>query len=355
MLVGWEKWLLDMAGLSTIADMVPLRNENRAIAHFGLTVLRKSPRPGLQALLKKAGADQRRLTEEDVGFTIAPRINAASRMDIPFTAFRMLSSRDAAEGGELATHLSALNDERKTQVAQMMKEAKAHLADREIRDVIVVGSPKWRVGIVGLAANKIAEEYGRPTFVWGREGSNEIKGSCRSNGRVNLVDLMVAAAEGTFVDKGGHEASGGFSVAHDKIHALENALNDAYALVAKTIDEKKDDAHEAILGLADVNPQTYRMIATLAPFGVANPRPVFRFPHVTVARASAFGKAKDHLKLELIEGSRRIEAIQFFATPASYPHVDLSDGRKVTVDGIMEESWFRGRPDLRLRIVSLSS
>ncbi len=165
---------------------------------------------------------------------------------------------------------------------------------------------------------------------------------------------MIAAQEGTFIDKGGHEASGGFSVAHDKIHALEDALNEAYQRVEKTTGGQKETAHEAVLALSDVNPATYRMVSALAPFGVENPRPVFRFPNVTVVRASAFGKAKDHLKLELEDGGRRIEAIQFFATPASYPDVDLSGGGRITLDGVLEESWFRGRPDLRLRIISLS-
>jgi single-stranded-DNA-specific exonuclease len=116
---GWEKWLLDMAGLSTIADMVPLLKENRALAHFGLKVLRKSPRPGLQKLLRKAKVAQVHLTEDDVGFMIAPRINAASRMDVPMEAFRLLSTDDEIVAGELSEHLHNINNERKLSVAVM--------------------------------------------------------------------------------------------------------------------------------------------------------------------------------------------------------------------------------------------
>lgn len=353
---GWEKWLLDMAGLATIADMVPLRNENRAIAHFGLTVLRKSPRPGLQALLRDAGIDQRRLTEEDVGFTIAPRINAASRMDIPFTAFRMLASRDIAEGTELAHCLGALNDERKSEVARMMKEAKAHLEGRDLRDVIVVGSPRWRVGIVGLAANKIAEEYDRPTFVWGREGSTMIKGSCRSNGMVNMVELMIAADEGIFLDKGGHEASGGFSIAPENVHLLEDALVAAFGKVKKKESTERKVKPEAMLRLSEFTDETYALVASLAPFGEGNPRPVFRFSNVTLRSVAQFGKAKNHLKIELADGDgKRVEAISFFASPEDYPRFNLAEGGTVTLDAIMEESWFRGRRNLRLRIVDIRS
>lgn len=360
---GWEKWLLDVAGLATIADMVPLRKENRAIAHFGLMVLRKSPRPGLQQLLRDAGVDQRRLTEEDVGFTIAPRINAASRMDVPFRAFEMLSTSDVARAAEHARHLAVLNDERKKEVAKMMKEAKAHLEAREIRDVIVVGSPKWRVGIVGLAANKIAEAYDRPAFVWGREGGETcpsgasgggIKGSCRSNGTVNMVDLMVAVEGGILIDKGGHEASGGFSVDTERIHLLDDALNAAFARVPKKEKNAAKADPEAVLCLGDLSEETYRLVASLAPFGEGNPRPVFRFPDITLASVGQFGKTKDHLKLELTdETGARVEAIEFFASPEGYPGVELRAGGKATVDAVLEESWFRGRRNLRLRIVDI--
>lgn len=352
---GWEKWLLDMVGLSTVADMVPLVGENRALAYFGLTVLRKSPRPGLQKLLQLAGVDQRRLTEEDIGFTIAPRINAASRMDIPFTAFSMLAQTDAAEAGALAERLSDLNNERKIEVARMMKEVRAHLADREIRDVIVIGSPSWRVGVAGLAAGKIAEEFDRPTFVWGREGSMHIKGSCRSNGRVNMVDLMVAVSEGIFLDKGGHEESGGFSISAEKIHLLDDALNIAFARIEKKENIKERTECDAILSLSDVSDATYRVISRMAPFGVGNPRPVFRFPSVLLRKVIQFGKGKEHLRLTLGDVSgKTVDAIAFFANTKDYPNATLSEGSMITLDGVIEESWFRGRRELRLRIIDIT-
>ena len=155
---GWEKWLLDMAGLATIADMVPLRNENRALAHFGLKVLRKSTRPGLQKLLAKMKVNQSRLTEDDVGFMIAPRINAASRIDIPFEAFRLLATRDEQTADELSDHLHKINETRKGLVAAIIKEARHMLAHKKPQTVVVVGNPTWRPGILGLVAMRLAEE-----------------------------------------------------------------------------------------------------------------------------------------------------------------------------------------------------
>src|SRR3989344_2112200 len=119
---GWGKWLLDMAGLATLADRVPLCGENRALAHFGLVVLRKSPRLGLQKLFRLMRVNQRELTEDDVGFMLVPRLNAASRMDVPMDAFRLLTTDNETTADEFARHLTRLNDERKGVVASMVKD-----------------------------------------------------------------------------------------------------------------------------------------------------------------------------------------------------------------------------------------
>ena len=351
---GWEKWLLDMAGLSTIADMVPLQNENRVLAYYGLKVLRKSPRPGLQALLREAGIDQRYLTEEDVGFTIGPRINAASRMDVPLRAFELLATSDPEDAGVRAKHLAVLNGERKLAVARMMKEAKKVLREREIREVIVVGNPSWKVGVVGIVANQLAEVFDRPVFVWGREGSKEIKGSCRSDGRVNLVELMVAVKDGIFIDRGGHEFSGGFSVSHEHIHLLEDALVEAHGHIPKKESETKEIMFDAELSLDEVNEETFRAIDLLAPFGEGNHKPKFLFRDTQIEFVALFGKEKNHLKLIFKNSSGgKIEAIGFFLTPSDFPGADVRNGGTIDLVSTFEKSYFRNRPELRLRIVDI--
>lgn len=353
---GWEKWLLDMAGLSTIADMVPLQNENRVLAYYGLKVLRRSPRPGLQALLREAGVLQRYLTEEDVGFTIGPRINAASRMDVPLRAFELLATNDPEVAGVRAKHLAALNGERKLEVARMMKEAKKVLREREIREVIVVGNPSWRVGIVGIVANQLAEAFDRPVFVWGREGSKEIKGSCRSDGRVNLVELMVAVPDGIFLDRGGHEFSGGFSISHEHIHLLEDALVEAHGRVPKKESAKEEVAADAELTIDEVNDETFRAIDLLAPFGEENPKPRFLFRNAQIEFVAPFGKEKNHLKLIFKNHSGgKIEAIGFFLAPSDFPGRDVRNGGTIDLVATFEKSHFRSRPELRLRIVNIQA
>ncbi len=350
---GWEKWLLDMAGLATLSDMVPLLNENRVIAYYGLKVLQKNRRVGMQKLLAKLNIEARHLSEDDLTFMVTPRINAASRMDSPRRAFELLAATHEVQAGALADHLSKINDERKINVAQIMKEVHQLLEKREVKDVVVIGNPKWRVGVLGLVASKVTETYGKPTFVWGMEGSETIKGSCRSDGSVNVVTLMQSVAADTFLDLGGHELAGGFSVSHEKVHFMEEELLRAYETTKNkniiSIKEKVDTT----LSLDDVNADTYKEIERLAPFGLGNPKPVFLFENVEIAEVKLFGKEKNHLELSLVSGSgRKIKAISFFNTDTSFS-VSLSKGKKINLVASLELSHFAGRTELRLRIVDI--
>lgn len=350
---GMEKWWLDMVGLATIADMVPLVGENRVLAQYGLSVLRKSRRPGLQQLLRKAGGSQRHLTEDDIGFTIAPRINAASRMDDPEDAFHLLRTKDEGEAGERVTHLERLNNERKGVVAAMTKEAKHRMsAGGDIPGVIVMGNPEWRPSLVGLVAGSLASEYNRPAFLWGRDGKGIIKGSCRSDGVTSILAIMEETPE-SFITFGGHHVSGGFSVSDEKIHTLGEALTSAYqSLGAKASEEGPVMIIDADLTLDDVSYDLTRMLATLAPFGESNPKPLFRFKEVIPESVFVFGKAKNHTKLKLRTERSRYEALAFFKTPEQFDVVPEA-GKPLTLIAHVEQSYFLGRMETRLRIVDI--
>jgi single-stranded-DNA-specific exonuclease len=350
---GMEKWWLDMVGIATIADMVPLQDENRALARYGLSVLRKSRRPGLQQLLRKAGGSQQHLTEDDIGFTIAPRINAASRMDTPEDAFHMLRTKDEGEAGARVLHLEKLNLERKGVVASMTKEAKKRLhAQDEIPAVIVMGNPEWRPSLVGLVANALTEEFKRPAFLWGRDGKDVIKGSCRSEGVTSTLKLMEAVPE-AFLGFGGHHASGGFSVADDKIHTLVETLNNAFVELGNERMAEGDSVHvDADLLLSDITYDLMRTLASLAPYGQGNPKPVFRFKDIVPVRVDIFGKAKDHTKLRFEHERGTQEAIAFFKTPDQFDVVPEA-GKPLTLIAHVEESFFMGRKETRLRIIDI--
>lgn len=353
---GWEKWLLDMVGIATLSDMVPLVGENRVFAHYGLTVLRKSPRKGLVRLLKKLKADQRYLTEEDIGFTIGPRINAASRMGVPMDAFLLLSTDDDVEATRLADHLDHINNERKGTVAALVKEVKKHVHER-YKDtpgrVIVIGNPDWKPSLLGLAANTVSEEYLTPVFLWGRDGDNIIKGSCRAAGSVNLVELMQEIPEGSFMQFGGHAESGGFAVSGSEIHKLEEKLNEAYEKIKK---QKKEIILYVDTELTpdEVNYETYRQIEKVGPFGTGNEKPLFMFKNIALSNVKQFGKEQNHLEINFKKtNGSTVSAIGFFMTLSDYPLVPLSTGSTVSLVATMEKSMFRGRPELRLRIIDI--
>ncbi|MBI4120751.1 MAG: single-stranded-DNA-specific exonuclease RecJ [Parcubacteria group bacterium] len=347
---GWEKWLLDMVGIATLSDMVPLRGENRALAYYGLSVLKLNRRKGLQELLRAARVRQSFLTEDDVGFVIGPRINVASRMDSPEKAFRLLATEDEAEALALTKELEALNNKRKGYVAAILQEARGRLRESESKPVLVLGNTKWQPGLLGLAANTLMQEFSRPVFLWGEGGDGTLKGSCRSDGSMHLLELM-RGADGVLLEYGGHECSGGFSVRREKLHLLAEALAEAStALVPRPA--KGAQEPDAALSLDDVTREAYRVIEKLAPYGMGNPKPLFLFRDMEIKRVESFGKQKNHLKLIFANTiGREIEAIQFFAESL----LDrFTEGQYIHFSAHIERNVFAGRDNLRLRIVNIT-
>ena len=349
---GWEKWWLDLVGIATIADMMPLVDESRVFARYGLGVLRKSKRPGIQQLLHKAGGSQQHLTEDDIGFTIGPRINAASRMDDPEDAFHLLRTQDEGEAGMYVAHLEKLNNERKGVVASMTKEAKKRLSQlNEIPAVIVLGNPEWRPSLVGLVATALVEEFNRPSFLWGRDGKGIIKGSCRSDGTVSIVQIMEGTAD-AFLTFGGHHASGGFSVSHEAIHTLSESLITAHGKLIESTELNTEMQIDARITLLHITDALMKTIDAFAPFGIANPKPLFEIIDVVPSAVVVFGKTQNHTKLKLRSTLGFIDAICFFRLPDTFtvlPEV----GKPVTLLGYIEKSYFMGRHETRIRIVDI--
>ena len=346
---GQEKWYLDLVGIATLCDMVPLVDENRMLAHFGLKVLRRARRPGLAALLQMLKIKPATLTEDDIGFMIGPRINAASRMDSPAVAARMLAATEKEEGAALAQQLQKINDERKTLVATIVKEANKKLKAGELLEspLIVMGSPGWRPGVLGLVASKLVESHKKTVFLWGREGGEVLRGSCRSDGNVNVVELMQGAGD-AFDHFGGHHASGGFALAEDQVQNLASRLREAYKKSAVSEEKKSEIIVEREVDLGEVS-FALKQLDKLAPFGVGNAKPLFIFPGVTIASGKVFGKAANHLELSFQKESARIAGIAFFTTGENFTK-KVEMGNRADIIGHIERDW-RGGP--RIRIVDV--
>lgn len=346
---GWEKWLLDLVAIATVADMVPLHGENRALAFWGMQVLRKSPRPGISALCTALRIRKSELTEDDIGFSIAPRINAASRMDEPDLALKLLTTREPKEAEQLAAHLESLNKSRKGVVGGIVKEAKKRMRDRFVsgEKVVVLGDPDWKPSLLGLAANSLMEERGGLVCLWGRDAHGRLKGSCRSDGSLSVVELFTAA--NVFEESGGHAASGGFSVSNEHVHTLPEVLNVAAATLTPAAEGEAVADHDAVISLREVSLDFLRDIAQLAPFGMGNPKPMFRIVEVAVTDIRRFGKEQNHLELMLIcqRSGMRARAYDFFRAPESLAHTPLQ-GQVVAVLAHVERDTYRGGIALRL-------
>lgn len=352
-LARFEKVLLDLVAIATISDRVPLLGENRALAKFGLLMLQRTQRPGLLALFSVAKLKRESLNEDDVGFTIGPRINSAGRMSHASEAYFLLTTNDVVGAQEMAQRLEKKNGERKKSVEKILETVEGRLAGQDWPPIIVVGDPTWSPGVLGLAASRLVEQkYQRPVFVWG--GGEDIKGSCRSDGTVNLVELMrEAGGEKFFTAFGGHAMAGGFSLLPEQVGELEKRLLVAYERVPK-LEKIAEVRYDATISIDDIDEHAWRLIEQLAPFGVGNPKPIFHFPNLEIARAKTFGNDGIHLELGFQQTSGNIIcAIGFFTALDKFKGVKLESGARINLTATLEKSYFKREPELRLRIVDI--
>ncbi len=347
---GQEKWFLDLVAIATIADMVPLIDENRILAHFGLKVLEKSKRHGMRALINSLRL--RNITEDDVAFSIAPRINAASRMGEARLAYDLLATENEKEAPALMRELEQVNNSRKGVVASIVKEAHGRIEEGKLHEksVIVLGSTHWRPSLLGLVATNLVEKYGVPVFLWGEDGLKEIRGSCRGNGTISMHDLM-AEAQDSFLQYGGHREAGGFTVVKEQIHHLADALVGALEkiLARSNSAEQKLFGTDAVLSLTDINNNFLKSLFSLRPFGLANEKPLFHFPKAWVEEKKTFGKTSNHLEIIFSHGGKKARGIRFFNNKLD----EMSN--QVDIFGHIEEDPFKGRDAWRVRIVEIKS
>ncbi len=354
---GWEKWLLDLVAMATVADMVPLIGENRALVKWGLVVLHKSRRPGIHALCKRLGIKQHLIAEDDIAFMIAPRINAASRMDEPEDAFNLLATEAHEDAINCVSHLEKLNNKRKGAVSSIVREVKKKLKASGQSDnlpgVLVSGNPEWNPALLGLVAGSISDKFSRPVCLWGREGTGILKGSCRSGGIVNIVKMLDCAGD-ALLRFGGHEAAGGFSVANEHVHTLQETLEKAYKKCRGKENENCIDKNlsEMSLQLTDVSQNIYREVSLLAPFGIGNNKPIFEFKNIKIESIREFGKDKNHIEIFVSSGAKtKVRAYTFFADKSSFS-MSVKEDQVVNLFATIEESVWNGRR-IELKIVDI--
>jgi single-stranded-DNA-specific exonuclease len=309
-------------------------------------VLRRTRRAGLRHIIESQKINSAHLSEEDVGFTIGPRLNAASRMDSPMKAFLLLATRDPIEAASIATFLEIKNQERKDVVSIIMSHAESIISLTS--PVIVLGHLSWRPGVLGLAAARLAETYQKPVCLWGAAGSPNAKGSCRSWGGYNIRDIMSALPKDTLLEYGGHKASGGFSAELSSVEALPELFKEAMESLDKRNEEEEELLIDGSLCCNDVSLETYQAMRRVGPYGVGHRKPAFLFEMVKVESVFLFGKQKEHLRLSISDSTGSCEVISFF-----WKGLKPKIGERVSLVASPELSFFGGRSTMRLRMVDL--
>ncbi|MBI2372865.1 MAG: single-stranded-DNA-specific exonuclease RecJ [Deltaproteobacteria bacterium] len=336
--------LLDLVALGTIADMVPLTGVNRVLACFGLEEIREARRPGVRALLFASRVRPARTTSTDVGFRLAPRINAAGRLDDASVGVRMLLARTIAEAEPLAAVLDDANLKRQRIEAEVVEQAIARVESGPIPPAIVLYDPEWHIGVVGIVAAKIVERFGRVAVLIGEGG----RGSARTAGAIHLYDA-IARCEGLLRKFGGHRAAAGLTIDVDRAPELASALSASVLLDPAFGTTGGELVYDDDLMASDINDQKLRSLQALEPFGNANPEPLFRASGLTVQSNRIVGK--NHLKLRLREGTfGGLEAMAFSRGELSSK---LWSGRQVDLAFHLERHEYAGVESLQLRVRDL--
>ena len=299
--------LLDLVAIGTIADMVSLTDENRVMVQYGLEVLRNTQRIGLQELFEVAGISSSDLTEETVGFQLAPRLNALGRLDDPNPAIELLTGFGDEEVHEIALMIQEKNEERKEIVQAIYEEAKS-LVDPN-KSVQVLAKEGWNPGVLGIVAGRLLEELGQTVIVLNIE-DGRAKGSARSIEAVDIFEALDPHRE-LFIAFGGHAGAAGMTLEAEQLDALSEIL-ETY-VKDKGIDAKgKSQLYlDEELDLENLNLDTVKSFERLAPFGMDNQKPIFYIRDFQVENARSMGAGDSHLKLKISKGTANFEVVAF--------------------------------------------
>ncbi len=342
--------LLDYVALATVADVVPLRGENRVLVRHGLRVLAASRWTGLQALRRASGITGDELRAGQVGFILAPRLNAAGRVGDAMDGLRLLLTDDPAEATELANRLNTLNDARQALDQRILDEAVAQVESTvrlEEEAAMVLASDGWHAGVIGIVASRLVERYGRPAFLIAfDEGAPDVgKGSGRSISRFHLRDALASC--GDLLDRfGGHRVAAGLTIRRDRVDAFRERFVAEANRLLRPEDLAPEQRVDLAISLDDATEELERLCRALEPCGSENPGPVFAVRNARLEGVREVGKG--HLKARLRGGARALDAIGFHLMPQA-----PREGEAVDVAFRLERNTYLGRDTLQARMVAV--
>ena len=301
---------VDVAALATVADVVPLTGENRAIVRLGLDAINESPRTGIAALIEAAGLADKRITATSIAFQLAPRLNAGGRLGSAMRSLALVMETDPARAQAEAEALEAENTRRKTVETLILAEAEAQLKGFNFaaRRALILAGDDWNPGVIGLAASRLVEKYNYPVVLLAGVG-DVLTGSCRSIEGVDIHAALMGCAD-TLVRFGGHKQAAGLTLRPERLEDFRAAMD---AWLWENVDPAAYipvKQYDAVLDFDEITPLFITSLEALQPTGFGNPAPLFR-ARASVVDARAVGAEGAHLKLTLAQGGRRLGGIAF--------------------------------------------
>ena len=310
----------DLAAVGTVADVMPLTGENRTLVKAGLKLLQQTDRPGISALLEEVGLEGKPITAENVSYAIAPRINAAGRMDNAVTALQLVLCEDEERAEELAHKLNEINVARQETEQEIVKAAQEQLdAEPAILEdrVILIWGRDWHPGVIGIVASRLVEKTGRPVIVVSVDEHGEGKGSGRSVQGFNLHEC-IASCEDILLRFGGHAMAAGLSVREENLPELRRRLNEWAARECAVLFTPPLECDLSI-HLDRITVESVRRLEQLAPYGAENPTPVFVLEKAVIDGIFSVSEGK-HCRLRLRQGNASIYAVWFGMPPEQLPY-----------------------------------
>jgi single-stranded-DNA-specific exonuclease len=340
-------YLLDLVALATVADIVPLTGENRVLVRHGLKLLPESHWPGVRALIRASGLEGKEIRASQVGYILAPRLNAAGRVGDANDGLRLLLSDDPEESARLALMLERMNVERQGLDQRILEEAVEQVErerDPERDTALVLASEQWHPGVVGIVASRVVERYGRPTFLIALDGDIG-KGSGRSISRFDLHAALMRCSD--LLERfGGHQMAAGLTIRREQLEAFRERFASVARESLTEMDLGPEQRVDLVLGLGAVDPDLERLCRYLEPCGMGNPSPVFGSRGIRLEGARRVGSG--HLKGTLCDGGARLSAIGFnWADRAP-------TAERLDVAFRLEQNEWMGERTLQARIVALT-
>jgi single-stranded-DNA-specific exonuclease len=338
--------LLDLVALATIADIAPLRGENRVLVRYGLKLLNDPERPGIRAMIRAAGLERKALTAGRIGFILAPRLNAAGRLGSAMRGIELLMAKSEQEANPIARELEELNARRQEIDRATLVRARERVLEMDLPSTfgIVLAEQGWHAGVIGIVASRIVEEFGRPTMLVALDGA-EGKGSGRSISAFDLHGGLSQCRE-LLTRFGGHRAAAGISISADRVAEFAARFN-AVAAQQLTPDDLVPELRVDLeITLDQVNEQLEAMLRHMEPCGLGNPSPLFVARGVTVASPPRT-IGKDGLKVVLKGNGCQIVALGWSMAPRI---AELEAGATIDVAFRLERDDWNGQPSLQARL-----